>query len=206
MGRKAARGIRGLKGARISMLTVGDTLPMFNLKALVSLEPGKEFRDIASSMYQGKWLVLFYWPLSFSKTFPPELFDFGRRYGEFLERGVEVLAATTDAPYIHLAWRREHPALHDLPFPTLADFRRELARRLGVVSKHDGAPLRATFLIDPDRTIRWASAYDQGIERCASDVLRILEGIAPASRIRFSSLERARLPQSKPAILLEATG
>ena len=188
------------------MLTVGDTLPMFSLKALVSLEPGKEFRDISSSMYEGKWLVLFYWPLSFSKTFPPELFDFGRRYGDLLERGADVLAASTDAPYIHLAWRKEHPALHGLPFPTLADFRRELARRLGVVSKHDGAPLRATFLIDPDRTIRWACAYDQGIERTANDVIRVLDGLAPASRVRYSTLETARLPSSRPGALLEATG
>jgi peroxiredoxin (alkyl hydroperoxide reductase subunit C) len=188
------------------MLTIGDTLPTFSLKALVSLEPGREFRDISSAMYQGKWLVLFYWPLSFSKTFPPELLDFGRHYGEFLARGVDVLAASTDAPYIHLAWRREHPALNGLPFPTLADFRRELARRLGVVSKHDGAPLRTTFLIDPNRTIRWACAYDQSIERTASDVLRVLDGIPPASRIRYSTLETPRLPQSKPAIQLEAAG
>ncbi|NUQ78773.1 MAG: redoxin domain-containing protein [Polyangiaceae bacterium] len=179
---------------------------MFRLKALVSLEPGNEFRDIASSMYEGKWLVLFYWPLSFSKTFPPELFDFGRRYGELIDRGADVLAASTDAPYIHLAWRKEHPALYGLPFPTLADFRRELARRLGVVSKHDGSPLRATFLIDPDRTIRWACAYDHSIERSANDVLRVLDGIAPASRVRYSTLETARLPQSKPAPLLEAVG
>jgi len=82
----------------------------------------------------------------------------------------------------------------------------ELARRLGVVSKHDGAPLRTTFLIDPDRTIRWACAYDQSIERTASDVLRVLDGLAPASRIRYSTRETARLPQSKPAIQLEAAG
>ncbi|HZF48905.1 MAG TPA: redoxin domain-containing protein [Polyangiaceae bacterium] len=189
------------------MLTVGDTLPSFNLKALVSLEPDKEFCDISSSMYAGKWLVLFYWPLSFSKEFPPELLDFGRHYEEFIERGADVLAASTDAPYIHLAWRKEHPALKDLPFPTLADFKRELARKLGVVSKHDGTPLRATFLIGPDRTIRWACAYDLGFERTAGEVLRVLDGLAPASRGRYSMPEAAaKPPRSKQIILLEATG
>lgn len=132
------------------MLTVGDTLPMFSLKALVSLEPGKEFRDVSISMYEGKWLVLFYWPLSFSKTFPPELFDYGRRYGELIERGADVLAASTDAPYIHLAWRKEHPALFGLPFPTLADFRRELAIRGGAVAIAAEHPARGGGLSDEE--------------------------------------------------------
>lgn len=179
------------------MLTVGDTLPMFNIKALVSVEPGREIRDVSSSTYEGKWLVLFYWPLSFSKTFPPELFDFGRRYGDFVKRGAEVLAATIDAPCVHLAWRKQHPALHDLPFPTLADHRRELARRLGIMNKADDAALRTTFIIDPDRVIRWACAYEAGIERSASDVLRMLDGLTPATALRYASFDRATpLPPS----------
>jgi peroxiredoxin (alkyl hydroperoxide reductase subunit C) len=159
------------------MLTVGDMLPCFNLRAFVSVEPGREIREIAHSDYAGKWLVLFYWPLSFIRDFPPELAEFARRYTDLRERNAEVLGATTDAPYVHLAWRREHPELDSLPYPTLADFRRDLASRLGVLSRREGGSLRATFLIDPEGVIRWASAGDRAVARSVADILRALDAL-----------------------------
>ena len=44
------------------MLTVGDKLPSFRLRAAVSIEKGKEFAEIDDKSYEGKWLVLFAWP------------------------------------------------------------------------------------------------------------------------------------------------
>lgn len=175
------------------MLTVGDTLPAFSLKGLVSVEPGREFREISSTSYEGKWLVMFYWPLSFSRDYPSELAEFARRYPDFLARNADVLGASTDAPYVHLAWRKEHPALHALPYPTLADFRRDLARRLGVVQRHDCAPLRATFIIDPEGIIRWSAAYDPSIDRNVAEIVRMLDALqsarpnsGPRSRVRIT--------------------
>src|SRR5688500_759860 len=53
---------------RTTMLTVGDKLPQFNLKALVggTIEKGKEFRDITDQSHPGKWQVLFFWPMDFT--------------------------------------------------------------------------------------------------------------------------------------------
>ena len=36
------------------MLTVGDRIPEFKLQAVVGLEPGKEFREIARDSHPGK--------------------------------------------------------------------------------------------------------------------------------------------------------
>ena len=38
-------------------------------------------------------------------------------------------ACSIDSEYVHLAWRNDHPDLKDLPFPMLADIKRELSQR-----------------------------------------------------------------------------
>jgi alkyl hydroperoxide reductase subunit AhpC len=50
-------------------------------------------------------------------------------------REAQVLGVSTDTHYVHLAWRRQHPELRELPYPMLADIKRELASALGIVHK-----------------------------------------------------------------------
>src|SRR4051812_46253566 len=93
---------------RATMLTVGDTLPDFKLQATVSLDHGKEFQEITGSTYPGKWRVLFLWPMDFTFVCPTEIAEFGRRNQDFKDRDAQVLGASTDTHFVHLAWRREH--------------------------------------------------------------------------------------------------
>ena len=67
------------------------------------------------------WRVVFFWPMDFTFICPTEIAEFGRRSGEFAKRGAQVLGFSTDTHYVHLAWRRTHPDLRDLPIPMLAD-------------------------------------------------------------------------------------
>ena len=60
------------------MLTVGDKLPAFQLHAVVSTEPHKEFEQIVHSSHPGKWTVLFFWPMDFTFVCPTEIAEFGR--------------------------------------------------------------------------------------------------------------------------------
>src|ERR1041385_1402637 len=131
------------------MLTVGDRLPDFTLQAVVSLDKGQEFAPITHRSYPGKWLVLFAWPMDFTFVCPTEIAEFGRRNGDFADRDAQVLGLSTDTHFVHLAWRKQHPDLKTLPFPMLADTKRELSQALGILHKQDGVPLRATFIIDP---------------------------------------------------------
>ena len=159
------------------MLTVGDTLPEFALQAVVSLDKGKEFKELRHSSYPKKWLVLFYWPMDFTFICPTEIAEFGRRNGDFSDRDAQVLGASTDTHYVHLAWRNNHPDLKNLPFPMLADTKRELAQALGVLHKQAGVALRATFIVDPDGVIRWASVNDLSVGRSVPEVLWVLDGL-----------------------------
>jgi len=158
------------------MLTVGDTLPHFKLQSVVSLEKGKEFREISDQDFPGKWKVLFFWPMDFTFICPTEIAEFGKQNGKFLERDAQLLGASTDTHFVHLAWRKDHKDLNALPFPMLADTKRELSTALGILHK-DGVPLRATFIIDPTGTIRWASVNDLSVGRSVPEVLRVLDGL-----------------------------
>ena len=159
------------------MLTIGDKLPAFDLNACVSRESGKEFSKISDGSNEDKWLVVFSWPLDFTFVCPTEIIEFGNATPDFEKRNTKVLGLSTDSQYSHLAWREQHPGLKDLPFPMLADIKRELSSALGILHKEAGVCLRATFIIDPSGTIRWASAYDLSVGRNVGEVLRVLDAL-----------------------------
>ncbi len=159
------------------MLTVGDKLPEFALQAVVGLEPGHEFAQLTHASHPGQWLVLFAWPMDFTFVCPTEIAEFGRRNRDFADRDAQVLGFSTDTHYVHLAWRQQHPDLKALPFPMLADTKRELSAALGILHKADGVALRATFIVDPTGVIRWASVNDLSVGRNVDEVLRTLDAL-----------------------------
>ncbi len=159
------------------MLTVGDRLPDFKTQACLSLERGHEFTEITNQSYPGKWKVLFLWPMDFTFVCPTEIAEFGRKNRDFEDRDAVVLGASTDTHFVHLAWRKDHPDLTDLPFPMLADTKRELSTALGVLHKEEGVPLRATFVVDPHCIIRHVSVNDLSVGRNVDEVLRVLDAL-----------------------------
>lgn len=159
------------------MLTVGDVLPQYKLAACVSTEDGKEFSDISESDFEGKWKVLFAWPLDFTFVCPTEIIEFGRMHAEFAARNTQLLGLSTDSQYSHLAWRNQHPGLRDLAFPMLADIKRELSTNLGILHKDAGVCLRATIIVDPSNTIRFISVNDLAVGRNVHEVLRVLDAL-----------------------------
>ncbi len=93
--------------------------------------------------------------MDFTFVCPTEIAEFGRREQDFRDRDAQVLGREHRHPLRPpgLA-QRNHPDLKDLPFPMLADTKRELSAALGVLHKEDGVALRATFIVDPQGIIR----------------------------------------------------
>lgn len=158
------------------MLTIGDRFPEFNLLACVSREPGKEFAEITNKTNAGKWQVIFFWPMDFTFVCPTEIAEFGRANEQFRSKGAEVLGGSVDTRYVHLAWRNDHKDLRDLPFPMLADVKRELSEALGIL-REDGVDHRATFIVDPEGIIRWVTVNDDNVGRSVPETLRVLEAL-----------------------------
>jgi len=159
------------------MLTIGDKFPTFDLKAVVSTDPKKAFSQINDKSDEGKWKIVFFWPKDFTFVCPTEIAAFGKLNGEFNDRDAVVYGVSTDSEFVHLAWRQNHADLKHLPFPMLADIKRELSSALGVLDKQEGVALRATFIVDPEGVIRFVSVNDLSVGRNPQEVLRVLDAL-----------------------------
>ena len=159
------------------MLTVGDKFPSFDLNAVVDIDPAKAFERITDQSNKGKWKIVFFWPKDFTFVCPTEIAAFGKLNGDFNDRDAVVYGASIDSEFVHLAWRQNHADLRDLPFPMLADIKRELSNALGILDRQEGVAMRATYIVDPDGIIRFASVTDLNVGRNTQEVLRVLDAL-----------------------------
>jgi lipoyl-dependent peroxiredoxin subunit C len=159
------------------MLSVGEKFPIYEVTATVSLEKGKEFQQISSDSFPGKWKVYFFWPKDFTFVCPTEIAAFGKLNSEFEARDAQVLGGSTDSEFVHLAWRTHHADLKDLPFPMLADVKRELCGELGILDPVAGVAQRATFIVDNENIIRFVYVTDLSVGRNPQEVLRVLDAL-----------------------------
>jgi len=158
------------------VITVDDHFPSYEVPSCVSTEVGHEFATITNTTYPGKWRVVFFWPMDFTSVCPTEIVAFGALNSEFAARGTQVLGVSTDTEYVHLAWRRQRPDLKELPFPMLADTKRELSQACGVLGD-DGVAQRATYIVDPDNVVQFAMVNSGDVGRNVDEVLRVLDAL-----------------------------
>jgi peroxiredoxin (alkyl hydroperoxide reductase subunit C) len=159
------------------MLTIGTKLPAFDLQAVVSTDPKTSFKRVTEASDAGKWKVIFFWPKDFTFVCPTEIAAFGALNAEFADRDAVIYGVSTDSDYVHLAWRQNHAALKDIPFPMLSDIKRELSTALGVLHPQEGVCLRATLIVDIDNVIRFVSVNDLSVGRNPHEVLRVLDAL-----------------------------
>jgi lipoyl-dependent peroxiredoxin subunit C len=159
------------------MLTVGDKFPAFNLKAVVPGDLKTAFTDLTEKSFPGKWKVVFFWPKDFTFVCPTEIVAFGEIEREFKDRDAQVIGASIDSEFVHHAWRQSRDDLKKVTYPWLSDIKRELSQALGILAKDEGVALRATFIVDPDNVIRFASVNDLSVGRNPQEVLRVLDAL-----------------------------
>lgn len=159
------------------MLTVGEKFPSYSVTATVSTDKNKAFETITDESYPGKWKVYFFWPKDFTFVCPTEIAAFGKLNSEFADRDTQVLGGSVDSEFVHLAWRNNHEDLKNLPFPMLADVKRDLCGQLGILDAHAGVAQRATFIVDQENIIRFVYVTDLSVGRNPQEVLRVLDAL-----------------------------
>jgi lipoyl-dependent peroxiredoxin subunit C len=159
------------------MLGVGHRFPQFALTGVVSNDVKSAFQPFTHQSFTGKWQVVFFWPKDFTFVCPTEIAAFGKLEKEFRTRDAQLLGASIDSEYVHLAWRREKEELKSLPFPMLADVKRELTGALGILDPEAGVAQRATFIVDPQGVIRFVYVTDLNVGRSPEEVLRVLDAL-----------------------------
>ena len=159
------------------MLGIGQKFPQYSLTGVVSADPARAFEIFDSARLAGKWQVVFFWPKDFTFVCPTEIAAFGRLTGEFAARDAQLLGASIDSEYVHLAWRQAREELRELAFPMLADVKRELSSALGILDPQAGVAQRATYIVDPQGLIRFAYVTDLNVGRNPAEVLRVLDAL-----------------------------
>lgn len=159
------------------MLGVGDKFPDFSVKATISNEVSNAFIELNHQSYKGKWLIVFFWPKDFTFVCPTEIAEFGKLNQAFRDRDAQILGASTDSEFVHLAWRQNKEELQQLPFPMLADVKREISSALGILDRNEGVAQRATYIVDPDGIIRFMMVTDLNVGRNSKEVLRVLDAL-----------------------------
>ncbi len=156
------------------MLGVGEKFPHFSLVANVSADERHAFRSMTDQDFPGKWKLYFFWPKDFTDLSLAEILDFGELEPEFRERKTQLLGCSVESELAHLAWRRQEEDLRELALPMLSDIRRDLCGQLGILDESNGVAKRATFIVDPQRVIRFVYVTDLNVSRDPGEVLRVL--------------------------------
>ncbi|RMZ96292.1 peroxiredoxin-2-like isoform X2 [Brachionus plicatilis] len=153
---------------------IGKPAPYFKATAVVD----GQFKEISLDDYKGKYLVLFFYPSDFTFVCPTEIISFSDRVEEFRSIGCEVVTASTDSEFSHLAWintPRKQGGLGKMNIPILADKTQDISRRYGVLKEDEGVAFRGLFLIDGNGNLRQITINDLPVGRSVDETLRLVQ-------------------------------
>jgi alkyl hydroperoxide reductase subunit AhpC len=156
---------------------VGQPAPDFAASAVVD----GQFEEIKLSDYRGKYVVLFFWPLDFTFVCPTEIVAFSEANAQFAERETQVLGASIDSQFTHLAWQRTPRAeggLGKVEFPMIADTTHRISESYGVLHEGMGVAFRGLFLIDKQGVVRHMLINDLPLGRSVDEALRVVDALA----------------------------
>jgi peroxiredoxin (alkyl hydroperoxide reductase subunit C) len=154
---------------------VQQPAPDFSCQAVVN----GTFQTTALADYKGKYLVLFFYPLDFTFVCPTEILAFNDRVNDFRRIGAEVVGASVDSEYTHLAWintPRKEGGISGVTIPLLADLDKKIASDYGVLLPN-GVALRGLFVIDPKGIVRHITVNDLPIGRSVDEALRVVQAV-----------------------------
>jgi peroxiredoxin (alkyl hydroperoxide reductase subunit C) len=157
-------------------LRVGQPAPDFTATAVYD----QEFKTVKLSDYQGRYVVLFFYPLNFTFVCPTEVTAFSDRYEEFSTLGAEILGVSVDSEFSHLAWiqtERKFGGVGDLNYPLVADIKKEISAAYNVLDPEAGVALRGLFIIDKEGIVQHSTINNMSFGRSVDETLRALQAV-----------------------------
>lgn len=131
------------------MLQSGDKAPSFCL-------PDKDGKKTCLSDFQGKWVVLYFYPKDNTSGCTMEATYFSKAKAQFIKLGAVILAVSPDSLESHCKFADKH----GLTITLLSDPEHKVLESYGAWQKKSmygrqfWGVVRSTFLIDPQGTIR----------------------------------------------------
>jgi peroxiredoxin (alkyl hydroperoxide reductase subunit C) len=131
--------------------------------------------------YKGRWLVLFSHPADFTPVCSTEFMAFARNHDRFLELGCDLLGLSVDSTHSHIAWVRNIKQNFgvDIRFPIIDDISMQVASAYGMImpGASDTSTVRATFVIDPEGTLRAMLYYPMPTGRSIDEIVRLVQAL-----------------------------
>lgn len=146
-----------------AVLADGSIVDDFNLKSHI----------------QGKYAVVFFYPLDFTFVCPSEILAFDHRVDKFKTLNCEVVGISVDSQFTHNAWRNtpvNEGGLGPVKFPLVADLGGSIMEAYGIVHPANIA-LRGAFLIDLNGVVRHQVVNDLPLGRNVDEIVRTLEAL-----------------------------
>lgn len=129
---------------------------------------------------EGKYAVVFFYPLDFTFVCPSELIAFDHRLEEFKKRNVEVIGVSIDSHYTHNAWRNtaiNQGGIGQVGYTLVADINHAICQAYDVEHPVAGVAFRASFLIDRDGVVRHQIVNDLPLGRNIDEMLRMVDAL-----------------------------
>ncbi|XP_056425769.1 peroxiredoxin-2-like [Hyla sarda] len=143
---------------------IGKPAPHFQATTVVN----GEFKEVKLLSYRGKYVVLFFYPLDFTFVCPTEIIGFSEHAEDFRKIGAEVIRASVDSHFSHLAWTnipRKEGSLGPMNIPLVSDLKQTISRDYGVLTEEDGVAYRGLFIIDNKSILHQITINDLPVGR-----------------------------------------
>ncbi|OIO66880.1 MAG: peroxidase [Zetaproteobacteria bacterium CG_4_9_14_3_um_filter_49_83] len=163
--------------------------------AVAVMPDGSINEGFSLSDYEGKYVVLFFYPLDFTFVCPSELIAFDHRIKEFEARGVQVIGCSVDSQFSHVAWRNtpvNQGGIGPVAYPLVADLTKKIAADYDVllnnttIEDEEGdqyhllggdVALRGSFLIDKDGVVQHQVVNNLPLGRNIDEMLRMIDAL-----------------------------
>jgi peroxiredoxin (alkyl hydroperoxide reductase subunit C) len=155
---------------------VTSPAPDFKATALVN---GQFVENFSLSQFEGKKVVLFFYPLDFTFVCPTEILAFSDAIDAFKERNAQVIGVSVDSQFSHLAWantERKEGGIKGVSFPLVSDLNKTIAADYGVLLP-GGVALRGLFIVNEKGILKHITVNDNSLGRNVDEVLRVLDAV-----------------------------
>jgi peroxiredoxin (alkyl hydroperoxide reductase subunit C) len=158
---------------------VGRKAPEFIAPAVMG--DGKIIEDASlSTLLNGSYGVIVFYPLDFTFVCPTELVALDRQLSQFSELNAKVITVSVDSQYTHAAWRRQSVSdggIGEVSYPMVSDLSHSICESYGVKACNASVALRATFILDRDGVVQSQIVNNLPIGRNVSEFIRVLQSL-----------------------------
>jgi NADH-dependent peroxiredoxin subunit C len=159
----------------IKAVKVGEQVKNFKMDTYIPTDFSFGEFSMEKQKEEGKWTVLVFYPADFTFVCSTELADYADKYDAIKAAGAELVTASTDTQYTHLAWKREEKSLENAKYPMAADPTGRVSKLFGVYDRATGLALRGTFIINPEGVVVSSEVTYYNVGRSAAETLRKLK-------------------------------